>query len=209
MSPPQACCRILAPSLDSHHPFATRAAPSAAVNPCFRPKQETRAFDPEPDPRSRSAPSSRARVHQQAEPRLPSVASQAACAHNLHRAEPVPFFLAEPPSLLRDLIFCPSPSVSGKFWNTVDQLTWSIGFLQQGQALQPRPRDLAAWKAHFLAVRTRRTNLQVLPWDTEDQIFVPMGAHVARVRKRARDWVEAEVGAKASWRATRSDRGEP
>ncbi|KAA0025810.1 hypothetical protein E6C27_scaffold34G00620 [Cucumis melo var. makuwa] len=60
-----------------------------------------------------------------------------------------------------------------------------------------------------LAVRTRRVNLQVLPRDTEDQIFVPTGAHVARVRERARDWVEAEVGAKASWRATISDRGEP
>ncbi|TYK11549.1 pol protein [Cucumis melo var. makuwa] len=49
----------------------------------------------------------------------------------------------------------------------------------------------------------------VLPRDTEDQIFVPTGAHVARVRERARDWVEAEAEAKASWRATRSDRCEP
>ncbi|TYK08121.1 pol protein [Cucumis melo var. makuwa] len=48
-----------------------------------------------------------------------------------------------------------------------------------------------------------------VPRDIEDQIFVPTEAHVARVRKRARDWVEAEVRAKASWRATRSDRGEP
>ncbi|KAA0038836.1 hypothetical protein E6C27_scaffold2487G00020 [Cucumis melo var. makuwa] len=69
-----------------------------------------------------------------------------------------------------------------------------------------------------LAIRTRRVNLQVhyrpacprcSPRNTEDQIFVPTGSHVARVRERARDWVEAEVGAKASWRATRSDRGEP
>uniref|UniRef100_A0A9I9E5F6 Uncharacterized protein n=1 Tax=Cucumis melo TaxID=3656 RepID=A0A9I9E5F6_CUCME len=50
---------------------------------------------------------------------------------------------------------------------------------------------------------------KVLLRDTEDQIFVPTGAHVARVRERARDWVEAEIGAKPSWRATRSDRGEP
>ncbi|KAA0054092.1 uncharacterized protein E6C27_scaffold1371G00160 [Cucumis melo var. makuwa] len=42
-----------------------------------------------------------------------------------------------------------------------------------------------------------------VPRDTEDQIYVPTGAHVARVRERARDWVEAEVRAKASWRATR------
>ncbi|KAA0060790.1 hypothetical protein E6C27_scaffold137G00080 [Cucumis melo var. makuwa] len=39
--------------------------------------------------------------------------------------------------------------------------------------------------------------------------YVPTGAHVARVRERARDWVEDEARAKASWRATRSDRGEP
>ncbi|KAA0059908.1 hypothetical protein E5676_scaffold184G001250 [Cucumis melo var. makuwa] len=48
-----------------------------------------------------------------------------------------------------------------------------------------------------------------VPWDTEDQSYVPTGAHVARVQERARDWVEDEVRAKASWRATRSDRGEP
>ncbi|KAA0065923.1 hypothetical protein E5676_scaffold259G00190 [Cucumis melo var. makuwa] len=35
--------------------------------------------------------------------------------------------------------------------------------------------------------------------------FVPTGSHVARVRERAR----AEVRARASWRATRNDRGEP
>ncbi|TYK22643.1 hypothetical protein E5676_scaffold195G00770 [Cucumis melo var. makuwa] len=38
---------------------------------------------------------------------------------------------------------------------------------------------------------------------------VPTGAHVARVRKRASFWVKAGVRARASWRATRSDRGEP
>ncbi|TYJ97665.1 hypothetical protein E5676_scaffold37G00330 [Cucumis melo var. makuwa] len=39
--------------------------------------------------------------------------------------------------------------------------------------------------------------------------FVPTGSHVARVRERASSWVEAEVRARASWQATRSDRGEP
>ncbi|KAA0026011.1 hypothetical protein E6C27_scaffold34G003360 [Cucumis melo var. makuwa] len=48
-----------------------------------------------------------------------------------------------------------------------------------------------------------------VPQGTEDQSYVPTGAHVARVRERARDWVEDEARAKASWRATRSDRGEP
>ncbi|TYK03436.1 hypothetical protein E5676_scaffold121G00390 [Cucumis melo var. makuwa] len=88
------------------------------------------------------------------------------------------------------------------------------------QALQPRPWNLRRLGKRVVTVRTRRANLQddamcmyvmvrVLPWDTDDQIFVPTRAHVARVRERARDWVEVEVGAKASWRATRSDRGEP
>ncbi|KAA0042131.1 hypothetical protein E5676_scaffold306G004060 [Cucumis melo var. makuwa] len=44
-----------------------------------------------------------------------------------------------------------------------------------------------------------------VPRDTEDQSYAPMGAHVARVRKRARDWVEDEPRARASWRATRSE----
>ncbi|KAA0067058.1 pol protein [Cucumis melo var. makuwa] len=43
-----------------------------------------------------------------------------------------------------------------------------------------------------------------VPRDTEDQSYVPTGAHVARVRERARDWVEDEARARASWRATRS-----
>ncbi|KAA0066707.1 hypothetical protein E6C27_scaffold271G00400 [Cucumis melo var. makuwa] len=48
-----------------------------------------------------------------------------------------------------------------------------------------------------------------VPRGTEDQSYVPTGAHVARVWERVRDWVEDEARAKASWRATRSDRGEP
>ncbi|KAA0033330.1 hypothetical protein E6C27_scaffold845G001490 [Cucumis melo var. makuwa] len=39
---------------------------------------------------------------------------------------------------------------------------------------------------------------------TKDQL-VPTGAHVARVQER----VEAEAGPRASWRATKSDHGEP
>ncbi|KAA0047850.1 hypothetical protein E6C27_scaffold133G001150 [Cucumis melo var. makuwa] len=153
------------------------------------------------------------------------------------------------------------------------------------RALQPLSRDLVAWKAYCLAVRTRQVNLQVrdsttssmlrimrlscyvwrellwlydgcrdgecnddlsdmlyadamcmytairssmdidmtrvtrrgpriptvlgVPRGTEDQSYVPTGAHVARVRERARDWVEDEARARASWRATRSDRGGP
>ncbi|KAA0064141.1 pol protein [Cucumis melo var. makuwa] len=39
--------------------------------------------------------------------------------------------------------------------------------------------------------------------------FVPTGSHVARVRERASSWAGREVRARASCRATRSDRGEP
>ncbi|KAA0062712.1 hypothetical protein E5676_scaffold132G00340 [Cucumis melo var. makuwa] len=39
--------------------------------------------------------------------------------------------------------------------------------------------------------------------------FVPTGSHVAPVRERASSWAGAEVRARASWRATKSDRGEP
>ncbi|KAA0041337.1 hypothetical protein E6C27_scaffold128G003460 [Cucumis melo var. makuwa] len=39
--------------------------------------------------------------------------------------------------------------------------------------------------------------------------FVPTGSHVARVRECASSWAGAEVRARASWRATRSGRGEP
>ncbi|KAA0042914.1 hypothetical protein E5676_scaffold108G001370 [Cucumis melo var. makuwa] len=48
-----------------------------------------------------------------------------------------------------------------------------------------------------------------VPRGTEDQSYVPTGAHVARVWERARNWVEDEARARASWRATRSDRGGP
>ncbi|KAA0047288.1 hypothetical protein E6C27_scaffold908G00820 [Cucumis melo var. makuwa] len=43
---------------------------------------------------------------------------------------------------------------------------------------------------------------------TKDQL-VPTGAHVARVRDVPVQGVEAEVGTRASWRVTRSDRGGP
>ncbi|TYK18364.1 hypothetical protein E5676_scaffold456G00840 [Cucumis melo var. makuwa] len=49
--------------------------------------------------------------------------------------------------------------------------------------------------------------------------YVPLGSHVACVRERASSWVAlfrtligsrgSEIRAKTSWRATRSDRGEP
>ncbi|TYK24105.1 acyl-CoA-binding domain-containing protein 4 isoform X2 [Cucumis melo var. makuwa] len=48
-----------------------------------------------------------------------------------------------------------------------------------------------------------------VPRGTKDQSYVSTGAHVACVRERARDWVKDEASAKASWQATRSDRGEP
>ncbi|TYJ96768.1 putative mitochondrial protein [Cucumis melo var. makuwa] len=106
----------------------------------------------------------------------------------------------------------------------------------RAQALQPRPRDLAAWKAHFLAVRTRRANLQpirIVPTWVSFEITTYLGLRgptgrqsnmdidmIRVIRRDPRSLIvlvlppgslqtKAEVGAKASWRATRSDRVEP
>ncbi|KAA0050685.1 gag/pol protein [Cucumis melo var. makuwa] len=48
-----------------------------------------------------------------------------------------------------------------------------------------------------------------VPLGSPKASYVPSRSHVARVRKRASSWAEAEVRAKASWRATRSDHEEP
>ncbi|TYJ96988.1 hypothetical protein E5676_scaffold506G00350 [Cucumis melo var. makuwa] len=133
------------------------------------------------------------------------------------QAEPISAFSVEPPSrsllfqpsrqaFLSHLVFGPLPTCHCR----LDQLELEHGISRlKGNYCN---LDLGAsllGKHIFLAVRTRRANLQVLSRDIEDQISVPTGAHVARVRERASYWVEAGVGARASWRATRSDRGEP
>ncbi|TYK27654.1 hypothetical protein E5676_scaffold93G00110 [Cucumis melo var. makuwa] len=48
-----------------------------------------------------------------------------------------------------------------------------------------------------------------VPYDHRRPDFVPTGSHDARVRERASSWTWVEERARASWRATRSDRGEP
>ncbi|KAA0032615.1 hypothetical protein E6C27_scaffold658G00010 [Cucumis melo var. makuwa] len=48
-----------------------------------------------------------------------------------------------------------------------------------------------------------------VPLGSPKTSYVPPRSHVARVRERASSWSEAEIRAKASWRVTRSDRGEP
>ncbi|TYK22215.1 hypothetical protein E5676_scaffold333G00980 [Cucumis melo var. makuwa] len=63
-----------------------------------------------------------------------------------------------------------------------------------------------------LSVSSRYTTDQIVigvPLGSPKTSYVPPGLHVARVRERASSWAGAEVRAKASWRATRSDRGEP
>ncbi|KAA0060090.1 hypothetical protein E6C27_scaffold39G00040 [Cucumis melo var. makuwa] len=63
-----------------------------------------------------------------------------------------------------------------------------------------------------LSVSSGYTTDQIVlgvPLGSPKTSYVPPGSHVARVRKRASSWAGAEVRAKASWRATRSDRGEP
>ncbi|KAA0033477.1 hypothetical protein E6C27_scaffold261G00070 [Cucumis melo var. makuwa] len=72
------------------------------------------------------------------------------------------------------------------------------------------PVELHAHRA-CIASRAARLHQFVLgvPSGHRRPDFVPTGAHVARVRERASYWVGAEVRARASWRATGSDRGEP
>ncbi|KAA0048213.1 hypothetical protein E5676_scaffold265G001900 [Cucumis melo var. makuwa] len=48
-----------------------------------------------------------------------------------------------------------------------------------------------------------------VPLGSPKTSYVPLGSHVALVRERASFWEKAEVRAKASWRMTRSDHGEP
>ncbi|TYK04343.1 hypothetical protein E5676_scaffold675G00060 [Cucumis melo var. makuwa] len=86
--PPRPLRRSVVASL-----FGTRAAPPAAAVPHFRPEQETRAFDSEPDPRSRAAPT--------CEPHARSFCTEPSRASLLPQAqaEPVPASTAEPPSL--------------------------------------------------------------------------------------------------------------
>ncbi|KAA0036821.1 hypothetical protein E5676_scaffold110G001860 [Cucumis melo var. makuwa] len=93
------------------------------------------------------------------------------------------------------------------FWNILGQLILKRWIsLVRAQALQPRPRpDCLSVSSGFA------TDQYALgaPSGYRRPDFVPMLAHVARVRERASYWVEVGVRAKASWRATRSDRGEP
>ncbi|TYK11696.1 hypothetical protein E5676_scaffold304G00040 [Cucumis melo var. makuwa] len=64
----------------------------------------------------------------------------------------------------------------------------------------------------YLSVSFGYTTDQIVlgvPLGSPKTSYVPSGSHVARVRERASSWAEVEVRAKESWRATRSDRGEP
>ncbi|TYK29819.1 hypothetical protein E5676_scaffold208G00460 [Cucumis melo var. makuwa] len=64
----------------------------------------------------------------------------------------------------------------------------------------------------FLSVSFGYTTDQFVlgvPLGSSKTSCVPPGSHVARVRERANSWAEAEVRAKAGWRMTKSDRGEP
>ncbi|KAA0059958.1 pectinesterase inhibitor-like [Cucumis melo var. makuwa] len=131
--------RLVSQNLSASHHRAplkpTVEVTALAGSPCT---PFTRKPDPaEPPPRDSSEP--RPHAHStctQAEPRrrrnrAASLRAAPVCAVS----EPIPVFKSSR--------------------NAVDQLTWSVGLLQQGQALQPRPRDLAAWKARFLVVRAR------------------------------------------------------
>ncbi|KAA0067339.1 hypothetical protein E5676_scaffold1704G00280 [Cucumis melo var. makuwa] len=73
---------------------------------------------------------------------------------------------------------------------------------------QPYRRPHSISRAALHAYTTDQFVLGV-PLGSPKTSYVPPGSHVARVRERASSWAEAEVRARASWRVTRSDRGEP
>ncbi|TYK09566.1 ty3-gypsy retrotransposon protein [Cucumis melo var. makuwa] len=196
---------------DPRHPSRPAADPFAAAcrrvklrSPCRR-AAVTVGRQPHASSRRKPKPAFRSSPEPEAEPASTYRSARARLARAVSRAyvrrEPrLSVSRAAPPFGCK-----PEPS---QFLTPLDDLTMSVGFLQYG--LKHYNLDLGTsllGKHTYLAVRTRRVNLQVLPWDTEDQIFVPTGAHVARVWERARDWVEADVEAKASWRAIRSNRG--
>ncbi|TYK04917.1 pol protein [Cucumis melo var. makuwa] len=119
-------------------------------------------------------------------------------------------------------------------WNTLDQLTWSVGFLQQW--LKRRNLDLGTsplGKHIFWSLRLVKKISRVVPaWvsfgiTTYLGLRSPTGHHssmdIDMIRVIQQDprspivlvlpsislQTKAEVGARASWRAIRSDRGEP
>ncbi|KAA0045254.1 Ulp1-like peptidase [Cucumis melo var. makuwa] len=175
-------------------PYATRQSrrsqaatvpPNRPTNPVDPPESgnpRRASFTHKPDP-SRPSPHARRAfiTSRAARPREPRLLPKP--SRRLFQAEPIPACPAEPSSPFEPPNFWSFPQVSVEHLGPIDLERWISS--ARTQALQPRPRDI------------------------EDQIFVPTGVHVARVRERARDWVEAEVGARASWRATRSDRVEP
>ncbi|TYK04826.1 pol protein [Cucumis melo var. makuwa] len=204
----------------SSPPFARRRAPPLARHRVGRPcKSAEQISRPQLRPAAAlaveisppTAASSRelgSRAAQPADPRSPAVAFADRKPTRVSPAELPP----DPPVL-------EPPAFSSPFAPVFEHL--GPIDLERGissaraQALQPRHRDLAAWKAHFfwplglVEQISRPVCPRCSPGDTEDQIFVPTEAHVARVRERARYWVMAEVEARASWRATRTDRDEP
>ncbi|KAA0035924.1 hypothetical protein E6C27_scaffold56G00990 [Cucumis melo var. makuwa] len=115
--------------------------------PSIRPSLETRTSFTRKPTRSRLRPAARTtRVHKRTTPapkpsRARVVAEpllsvpRRACLRRVRadpslQAKPVPISLAEPTRL--SLSRQPAPVPLHLFWNTLDQLTWSVGFLQQG-----------------------------------------------------------------------------
>ncbi|KAA0054087.1 pol protein [Cucumis melo var. makuwa] len=180
-------------AVEAEHTF--RPSHEAEAGPTFWPMPEPEA-DPRPLARPHTAPrprtlapshksSSRAPIPR-CEPRLSAPRAAPICA--VSRADPQPSSRAGSCSSSRAVK--PSWLFSTQFLGlkhcNLDLVTSLLG------------------KHTCLVVRTRQVNLQDVlgaPPGHRRPDFVPTGAHVARV--------EAEVRAKASWRATKSDRGEP
>ncbi|KAA0048724.1 hypothetical protein E6C27_scaffold43G00180 [Cucumis melo var. makuwa] len=120
----------------------------------------------------------------QVEPRAPNSQAKPRLPSAASRVEP-------PNRFLSHLNLCLSPRFLGAGWTS---WCWSVGFL-----------DLNGVNATLIL---GPSVLGIPLGITKDQLVLT-GACVARVRGRASYGVKAEVGARASWRATRSDRGEP
>ncbi|KAA0038404.1 hypothetical protein E6C27_scaffold270G002960 [Cucumis melo var. makuwa] len=138
------------------------------------------------------------------------------------QAESISAFPAEPPS--RSLLFQPSRQafLSHLFFGPLPTCHCRLDQLELERGISRLKGnycniDLGAsllGKHIFLVVRTRRANLQphclsVSSGFATDQYVLGAPPGHRRPDFRSYGSVEAGVGARASWRATRSDRGEP
>ncbi|TYK18856.1 hypothetical protein E5676_scaffold204G00540 [Cucumis melo var. makuwa] len=133
---------------------------------------------------------------------VPSAASR---ADSCLQAEPIPAFLAEPIRL--SLSRQPASVLSTYFGlrSPTGPPVWHGYRYDLSDSMRSSQPDCLSVSSGYA------TDQYVLgvPSGHRRPDFVPTGAQVARVRERANYWIEVGVRARASWRATTCDRGEP